>query len=97
VDCDVQVLTVGVSRQHAAIIENDEGEPYLMDLASKNGTFVDGQPILRVRLDPGTRFGISSTVFEFVSEDEPQANEASMTAPRAPKSRVTAANSDSDD
>src|SRR5688500_7013529 len=36
VDCDIQVLARGVSRQHAAIIVNDEGEPYLMDLASKN-------------------------------------------------------------
>jgi pSer/pThr/pTyr-binding forkhead associated (FHA) protein len=97
VDCDVQILTEGVSRQHAAIIENDEGEPYLMDLASKNGTFVDGQPILRVRLDPAARFGISSSVFEFSIEDEPEARQPSMTASRASKSRISTDSSDSDE
>ncbi|HEU5074555.1 MAG TPA: FHA domain-containing protein [Polyangiaceae bacterium] len=65
VDCDIQILAQGVSRQHAAIIVNDEGEPYLMDLASKNGTLVDGLPILRVRLEPGMAFRISTSEFTF--------------------------------
>lgn len=65
IDCDIQILAQGVSRQHAAIIVNDDGEPYLMDLASKNGTFVDGQPILRVRLEPGMSFRISTSEFNF--------------------------------
>ena len=65
VDCDIQILAQGVSRQHAAIIVNDEGELYLMDLASKNGTFVDGHPILRVRLEPGMSFRISTSEFTF--------------------------------
>ena len=65
VDCDIQILARGVSRQHAAIIVNDEGEPYLMDLASKNGTLVDGLPILRVRLDNGMTFRISTSEFTF--------------------------------
>src|SRR6186997_3025360 len=65
VDCDIQILARGVSRQHAAIIVNDEGEPYLMDLASKNGTLVDGLPILRVRLDNGMSFRISTSDFTF--------------------------------
>ena len=65
VDCDIQILARGVSRQHAAIIVNDEGEAYLMDLASKNGTFVDGFPILRVRLDDGMSFRISTGEFTF--------------------------------
>jgi len=64
-DCDIQILARGVSRQHAAIIVNDEGEPYLMDLASKNGTFVDGRPILRVRLEAGMSFRISTSEFTF--------------------------------
>lgn len=65
IDCDIQILAQGVSRQHAAIIVNDDGEPYLMDLASKNGTFVDGQPILRVRLEPGMSFRISTSELSF--------------------------------
>ena len=65
VDCDIQILARGVSRQHAAIIVNDDGEPYLMDLASKNGTFIDGLPILRVRLEAGMSFRISSSEFTF--------------------------------
>lgn len=66
-DCEVQILARGVSRQHAAIIENDEGEPFLMDLASKNGTLVDGQAILRMRLEPGMTFRISTSEFRFES------------------------------
>ena len=65
VDCDIQILAQGVSRQHSAIIVNDEGEPYLMDLASKNGTFVDGLQILRVLLEPGMSFRISTSEFVF--------------------------------
>jgi adenylate cyclase len=65
VDCDIQILARGVSRQHAAIIVNDEREPYLMDLASRNGTFVEGRPILRVRLEDGMSFRISTSEFTF--------------------------------
>jgi len=65
VDCDIQILARGVSRQHAAVIVNDEGEPYLMDLASKNGTFIDDLPILRVKLESGMSFRISTSEFQF--------------------------------
>jgi pSer/pThr/pTyr-binding forkhead associated (FHA) protein len=66
---ELQILTEGVSRQHAAIIENDDGLVYLMDLASKNGTFVDERPILRVQLEPGTVFRLSNHEFQFVDDD----------------------------
>ena len=76
VDCDIQILAQGVSRQHAAIIVNDEGEPYLMDLASKNGTFVDGHPILRIRLEPGMSFCISTSEFTLETSAPLAATEA---------------------
>lgn len=85
VDCDIQILAQGVSRQHAAIIVNDEGEPYLMDLASKNGTFVDGVPILRVRLEPGMSFRISSSEFTFETSAPLAATETDdPSTPRTP-------------
>ncbi len=69
-DSDVQVLAEGVSRQHAALIENDEGELYLMDLASKNGTFVEGQRILRLRLELGVVFRVSSSAFTVTMDEQ---------------------------
>jgi pSer/pThr/pTyr-binding forkhead associated (FHA) protein len=40
-DCDLQVTTRGVSRRHLAL-EVDQGELFVEDLESANGTFVNG-------------------------------------------------------
>jgi pSer/pThr/pTyr-binding forkhead associated (FHA) protein len=93
-DCDIQILAQGVSRQHAAIIVNDEGEPYLMDLASKNGTFVDGLPILRVRLEPGMSFRISTSEFIFETSAPLAATETDD--PSTPRTRNESAATPSD-
>lgn len=69
-ECEIRVPSEGVSRQHAAIVANDDDEPYLMDLASKNGTFVDGKPILRIRLEHGMSFRMSSSEFVFSIDDD---------------------------
>ncbi len=63
VDADVQVLEKEVSRQHACVFQRDDGAIVLMDLASQNGTFVDGQQISKVELKLGDRFRIGESIF----------------------------------
>ena len=55
-----------VSRPHARI-SVAEGQYWIEDLGSANGTAVDGQPIkdlVKVRLEPGQKIAISDTILE---------------------------------
>ncbi len=63
-----------VSRRHA-LVEHQDGEPHLIDLASTNGTFVNGERIDAVALATGDRIQIGSSVFEVTvgRSAEPQA------------------------
>src|SRR5436190_24090217 len=49
---DIQILDDGVSRKHAAI-RLDAEETIVLDLGSKNGTFVNGHKITRHTLHDG--------------------------------------------
>ena len=51
-DCEISILDNGRSRRHSAI-EIVGGESFLIDLASKNGSFVDGVRVTREELHPG--------------------------------------------
>jgi pSer/pThr/pTyr-binding forkhead associated (FHA) protein len=62
-DVDIQVVEAALSRQHAAVLLNDEGEVYVMDLASKNGTFLSGQSVGREPLNPGDEFQVGESRF----------------------------------
>ena len=62
-DVDLQLLQKGVSRQHAAVLVDDQDTPFLMDLASKNGTFIGEASIGREELSAGTIFRIAETDF----------------------------------
>lgn len=62
--CDILIADVEVSREHAMII-SDSGTPTLVDLGSRNGTFVDGKKVRRVALSPGDTFSISGSKFIF--------------------------------
>jgi phosphoserine phosphatase RsbU/P len=48
-DCDVVLESGAVSRQHARIVKVDDGY-YIEDLHSRNGTIVNGQPVLQRQL-----------------------------------------------
>lgn len=56
---------LGVSREHARMIWED-GSLFVEDLASGNGTRVNGEPVKRARLTPGDVVGIGK--FELVVE-----------------------------
>ena len=62
--CDVVLADVEVSREHAMIVTDGE-TPMLVDLASSNGTLVNGKKVERLKLVPGTTFTISNSKFMF--------------------------------
>src|SRR4030065_1575624 len=43
-DCDVAIPDRQISRHHLRVFRR-EGAPYLKDMGSKNGTWVNGQPV----------------------------------------------------
>jgi len=59
-----------VSRRHAELTP-DEGEWYLRDLDSANGTFINGRRIAgRQRLQPGDQVRCGSTLFVFAHKED---------------------------
>ena len=53
-DCQVVLKDFGISRQHARIVVDDEGVR-IQDLKSKNGTQVNGVPVVEAPLKDGDR------------------------------------------
>ena len=62
--CDVALSDTLVSRRHARIRQEDN-KFYIYDLASANGTFVNGEAIVRAELCDGDRISIGSTELQF--------------------------------
>lgn len=58
---DLQLVEQEVSRQHARIVEDEHGNHVLEDLRSSNGTFVDGEPVIRHVLRPHAVLTIGET------------------------------------
>lgn len=62
-EADIPLLDDKISRVHCGI-RLSEGEFYLKDLKSRNGTFVNGQRVEdTVKLKPGDRIQVGSTTF----------------------------------
>jgi pSer/pThr/pTyr-binding forkhead associated (FHA) protein len=74
-EADVVVLDEKVSRVHCGIRLWD-GEFFIKDLKSRNGTTVNGQRVEMVKLNPGDRIRVGSTAFLFEQEAAPQADDA---------------------
>lgn len=58
---DLQLVEQEVSRQHARIVEDEHGGHVLEDLRSSNGTFLDGERIVRRALHPHCVLTIGQT------------------------------------
>jgi hypothetical protein len=68
-DCDVVIDSQAVSRQHAQIVFGD-GDYFVEDLASRNGTFVNGQLVEGRRLlRDGDRLRICDLSLQFGDEN----------------------------
>lgn len=60
-DCDIHAPGDGVSREHAELLEDRNGWS-IRDLASSNGTFVNGEKIESSRLEDGDIITLASSV-----------------------------------
>ena len=63
-DCDIVVADLNVSRRHAEV-RLEDGEHWLVDLGSTNGTSVNGTRVSRAKLENGDRIELGSTVLVF--------------------------------
>lgn len=69
---DICISAKAVSRQHS-VVRPEEGGCRIVDLGSRNGTFVNDMPVTEQKLAHGDSISISSAVFVFLSaEQEPE-------------------------
>jgi two-component system, NtrC family, sensor kinase len=66
-ECEVCILDNGLSRRHSAI-ETISGKSYLVDLRSKNGSFVNGVRVDREALQPGDVIRLGEVLFTLANE-----------------------------
>jgi two-component system, cell cycle response regulator len=69
----IYVNAVSVSRRHARIDfreEGDQGYHMLSDLASSNGTFVNGAPAANTPIHHGDRIRMGDIIFKFIVQDD---------------------------
>jgi hypothetical protein len=64
-DLAVQLIGPAVSRHHAELRVEEGGTTSLIDLGSRNGTFVGGEPIQQYTLRSGDSFEIGNSSFKF--------------------------------
>lgn len=70
-DCEICLPDNEVSRRHARLERDDNGNVVISDLESTNGTYVDGLAVQRHALREGERIRIgASNVFEFSYQDD---------------------------
>ncbi|MDA1230236.1 MAG: FHA domain-containing protein [Planctomycetota bacterium] len=60
--CDLVVDHTSISKQHCVLVKTD-GLLYLRDLASTNGTRVNGQRVIRGALLPGDKLSFSGITY----------------------------------
>ncbi len=68
-EADVVIHDDKASRIHFGFRKDNDGF-YARDLKSKNGTYVNGEPIDSVRIDVGDRIRVGSTVFVIREADK---------------------------
>ena len=87
--CNIKIGDAGVSSKHAKIWCED-GEYYLMDLGSTNGTFVNDKDVDRAKLSDGDVITFGMTKAAFVG-DKPRARVNPSRAAAAPAGRAPSA------
>lgn len=64
---DITLLDEGISREHVLVLFDEEARGYVIeDLASTNGTKLNGKRIRSAALAEGDQFQIGRTLFRFV-------------------------------
>src|SRR5262249_52080716 len=71
-DLDMVLVEDMVSRKHAKI-STQGGQIVIQDLASTNGTFVNGEKIKKMRLKEGDRILIGTSIIKLVAMDDASA------------------------
>jgi len=66
--CDLRLVPHEVSRHHAIVVNSPNGTE-LVDLRSKNGTFVDGRPIKRHPLRDNDAISIGGCMIRYIADD----------------------------
>ncbi|MBS0626187.1 MAG: type III secretion system inner membrane ring subunit SctD [Verrucomicrobia bacterium] len=80
--CDIVFQDLSVSRNHARLHVSPDGILQIEDLGSKNGTVVNGQPILeRSTVTPQDMISLGTTVFLIIDREAPQETIYSPIAP----------------
>jgi DNA-binding NtrC family response regulator len=68
-ECDVVIVDPAVSRKHATIVPCDAGFD-VTDLASRNGTWLDGAKITRATVPAGSMLRVGGTVLQLLPAEE---------------------------
>ncbi len=71
--CDIVFQDMSVSRNHARLTVSPDGAMEIEDLASKNGTVVNGVPVTEKRpITPQDMIALGTTVFLIIDREAPQ-------------------------
>ena len=70
--CDIRLASHAVSRRHALVLNSSNGTA-LVDLSSKNGTFVGGRPIKHHSLCDSDVITVGGCMIEYIAGDDQQA------------------------
>src|ERR671922_2768744 len=84
--CNIRIADAGVSSKHAKIWCED-GEYFLMELGSTNGTFVNDKDVDREQLNDGDVITFGMTKASFVGE-KPQVRAQPQAQPRTNPNRA---------
>jgi len=79
-DSEIALFDTGVSNRHAEIREVPQGF-VIADVGSKNGTFLNNQPVQQSPLKPGDRIQIGRSVIEVLPGDSTTATTAHIQRP----------------
>jgi hypothetical protein len=80
-DLDMVLVEDMVSRKHAKI-STTNGDIYIEDLGSTNGTFVNGEKVTRSRLNEGDRILVGTSIIKMVSVDPAESHQSEAEAKR---------------